>query len=90
MNRIYLAIICFIIILLFIVTIRCNCKKESYKKNLSGSIITFIVPLIGQLLSRFIYIDYPYSKLWLLIPIFWIPPFTMIPSYFIYNNMDLC
>lgn len=90
MNNILLGIICFIVSLLLVVSFRCNCKKKSKKNNLFGSIITLIVPLIGQLLSRFIYVDYPYSKSWLLIPIFWFPPFTMIPSYFIYNNMDLC
>ena len=48
-------------------------------------IVSITLCLTVITLSRFIYIDDPYSKLWLLIPIFWIPPFTMIPSYFIYN-----
>ena len=90
MNNIYLSIIFFILSLLFIVIIRCKCKKKSKKNNLSGSIITFIIPLVGQLLSRFIYIDNPYSNLWTLAPIFWIPPFSLIPGYLIYYNMNLC
>ena len=88
----YIFIISILLILISIISLRCICKKDSSnkEKNKVAAFITSAIPLIGQLLSRFIYLDDPYVNLWLLIPIFWFPPFSFFASYLIYNNMNLC
>ena len=56
-------------------------------KSISFS-ITYFVPVIGQVISRFLFLsdEIKSKNLWLLfIPIFWFPPFSAIPAYFIYN-----
>ncbi len=42
-------------------------------------IVYSILPLLGQVLLRVIRLGGSLSRPWLFIPIFWIPPFTLIP-----------
>jgi hypothetical protein len=68
------------------------CSKNDHPTHKLGGMLTFGVPLLGQIISRFAFVsgDKKFDKWWLLVPIFWVPPFSIIPAYLIYNDMEYC
>jgi len=68
------------------------CSENDHPIHKMGGTITFFIPLIGQLISRFMFVsgNKKFDRIWLLLPFFWLPPFSIIPAYFIYNDMEYC
>ena len=51
--------------------------------SIFGFMMLFILPL-GQLWARVFWMNGSLDKPWLLIPIFWMPPFSLLPALMIY------
>ena len=68
------------------------CSTNEHPTHKLGGTITFFIPLFGQLISRFMYLSSSkrFDNIWLLFPLFWMPPFTIVPAYLIYNDMEYC
>lgn len=44
-----------------------------------AGLLTLLVPIIGQFIARGILKDFK-TAWWTLIPVFWIPPFSLVPA----------
>ena len=68
------------------------CSENDHPTHKMGGAITFFIPFLGQLISRFVFVsgDKKFDNIWLLLPIFWLPPFSIVPAYLIYNDMEYC
>jgi len=53
--------------------------------NVIAGLIALIVPVIGIFLSRYMVGDMS-SNMWTYIPLFWFPPFSLVPAVMIWNG----
>lgn len=68
----------------------CKNKEKGEKKHLMSAMLTFFVPIFGQIIARMTSFNMTFSHWWLLLPFFWLPPFSIVPAYFVYNGMSIC
>jgi len=81
-----------IIIMLGVGGIVYYCSENDHPTHKMGGTLTFFIPLVGQLIGRLMYVSgsKKFDHIWLLLPFFWLPPFSIIPAYLIYNDMEYC
>lgn len=53
--------------------------------NFLAGLITLLVPVVGIFIGRFMAGDMS-SNLWTYFPLFWAPPFSLVPAIMIWNG----
>ena len=56
-------------------------KSDGPKISMLQAIAVALVPIFGQLYSRIFSMDGSLDKWWLLIPVFYMPPFSFLPAF---------
>jgi hypothetical protein len=70
------------------------CLDKSTKTNWKLALVS-LIPGLGQIIARLWILikEKNFKKAikgwWFLIPIFFFPPFSLVPAYYIYNDMKL-
>lgn len=69
-----------------------NCNNKDHPKRPYSALATLLVPVFGQLGARMLTVSSGkgMAQKWLLFPLFFIPPFTAVPAWFVYNDMEYC
>jgi len=68
------------------------CNNKDHPNHPYSALATFFVPIFGQLGARMLTVssDKRMAQKWLLFPLFFIPPFSLVPAWFVYNDMESC
>lgn len=68
------------------------CNKKDHPQHPMSALATLLVPLFGQLGSRLFTVSSGkgMAHKWLMFPLFFLPPFTAVPAWYVYNDMEIC
>jgi len=88
----YFIIGIFLIIAVAIGVAMYYCNSKDHPKRPYSALATLLVPVFGQLGARMFTVSSGkgMAQKWLLFPLFFIPPFSAVPAWFVYNDMEYC
>jgi len=85
-------ILVLLIVALAIGYVMYTCNSKDHPKRPYSALATFFIPVFGQLGARMFTVSggKGMAQTWLLFPLFFIPPFSLVPAWFVYNDMESC
>lgn len=88
----YMMISLLVVVLLVLGGAMYYCNNKDHPHHPMSALMTLLVPGLGQIASRMFVVSggKGMAQKWLLFPLFFIPPFTAVPAWYVYNDMEVC